>query len=83
MSWGPLLIVALFTILLVRGTKLSATVGNIVTVIKIGVVLFVIVAGFSYVMAEKYAPCIPETIPASGQDTTDVLKQSLFAFVGY
>lgn len=80
MSWGPLLIVALFTILLVMGTKLSATIGNIFTVIKIGVVLFVIVAGFFYVKAENYAPFIPDTSPASGNDTTEVLKQSLFSF---
>nr|WP_254456117.1 amino acid permease [Paeniglutamicibacter quisquiliarum] len=80
MSWGPFLIVALFTILLVLGTKLSATVSNVFTVIKIAVVLFVIVVGFFYVKAENYAPFIPEAVPATGNGTTEVLKQSLFAF---
>jgi APA family basic amino acid/polyamine antiporter len=81
MSWGPFLIVALFTILLVLGTKLSATVSNVFTVIKIGVVLFVIVVGFFYVKAENYAPFIPDAVPASATDgTTEVMKQSLFAF---
>ena len=47
--WGAFLIVAVFTVLLVLGTKLSARVGNIFTLIKIGVVIFVIVVGFTYV----------------------------------
>ncbi|MEG0084824.1 MAG: amino acid permease, partial [Massilia sp.] len=71
---------ALFTLLLVMGTKLSATVGNIFTVIKIGVVLFVIVAGFFYVKVENYTPFVPDAVPATGDGTTEVLKQSLFAF---
>src|SRR6478609_9150622 len=40
--WGAFLIVAVFTVLLVLGTKLSARVGNVFTLIKIAVVLFVI-----------------------------------------
>jgi APA family basic amino acid/polyamine antiporter len=80
MSWGPLLIVALFTLLLVMGTKLSATVGNVFTIIKIAVVLFVIVAGLFYIKAEKFTPFIPEAVPATGDGTAEVLKQSLFAF---
>nr|WP_245348463.1 amino acid permease [Paeniglutamicibacter psychrophenolicus] len=80
MSWGPLLIVALFTLLLVMGTKLSATVGNVFTIIKIAVVLFVIVAGLFYIKAENFTPFIPEAVPATGDGTAEVLKQSLFAF---
>lgn len=80
MSWGPLLIVALFTLLLVMGTKLSATVGNVFTIIKIAVVLFVIIAGLFYLKAENFTPFIPEAVPATGDGTTEVLKQSLFAF---
>ena len=57
--WGAFLIVAVFTVLLVLGTKLSARVGNIFTLIKIGVVLFVIVVGFTYVKFENYAPFVP------------------------
>ncbi|GAA4370364.1 amino acid permease [Paeniglutamicibacter cryotolerans] len=81
MSWGPLLIVALFTILLVLGTKLSATVGNIFTIIKIAVVLFVIIAGLFYLKAENFLPFIPDSVPAADQGGTEVLKQSLFAFM--
>ena len=78
--WGPFLIVAIFTVLLVLGTKLSARVGNFFTIIKIAVVLFVIVVGFMYVKAQNYAPFVPAAVPAHASDGTAVLKQSLFAF---
>ncbi|WP_422934007.1 amino acid permease [Sinomonas sp. P47F7] len=78
--WGPFLIVSIFTVLLVLGTKLSARVGNVFTIIKIAVVLFVIVVGFTYVEAGNYAPFVPAAVPAHASDGTAVLKQSLVAF---
>jgi len=80
-SWPSFLIVAVFTVLLVLGTKLSARVGNIFTLIKIGVVLFVIVVGFTYVKFENYAPFIPAAEPTGGTGAADVLKQSFFGFL--
>ncbi|HSN36652.1 MAG TPA: amino acid permease [Arthrobacter sp.] len=79
--WGAFLIVAVFTVLLVLGTKLSARVGNIFTLIKIGVVLFVIVVGFSYVKFENYAPFVPTSEPTGGTGAADVMKQSFFGFL--
>jgi APA family basic amino acid/polyamine antiporter len=79
--WGPFLIVAVFTVLLILGTKLSARVGNVITVIKIAVVLFVIVVGFFYVKAQNYTPFIPPAVPATGSGGTEVLKQSFFSFL--
>ncbi|RJU01122.1 amino acid permease [Arthrobacter frigidicola] len=61
--WGPLLIVAIFTAVLVLGTKLSARVNSVFTVIKIAIVLFVIVVGFFYVSPENYTPFVPESQP--------------------
>ncbi|GAB4099436.1 amino acid permease [Sinomonas halotolerans] len=79
--WGPFLVVSVFTVLLVLGTKLSARVGNIFTLIKIAVVLFVIVVGFFYVKAENYAPFVPAAVPSEGSGSTEVLKQSFFSFL--
>lgn len=79
--WGAFLIVAVFTVLLVLGTKLSARVGNVFTLIKIAVVLFVIVVGFSYMKAENFAPFVPTSVPTGGTGTADVLKQSFFGFL--
>ncbi|MCO4262629.1 APC family permease [Pseudarthrobacter raffinosi] len=78
--WGAFLIVAVFTVLLVLGTKLSARVGNVFTLIKIAVVLFVIVVGFTYVKFENYTPFVPAAEPTAG-GSADVLKQSFFGFL--
>ena len=81
LTWGPFLIVAVFTFLLVMGTKLSARVGNVFTIIKVAVVLFVIVVGFFYVKAENYTPFIPDAVPTSTDESSGVLQQSLFSFM--
>ncbi|MHA7189321.1 APC family permease [Arthrobacter sp. MDT2-16] len=65
LTWGPLLIVAVFTAVLIYGTKLSARVNSVFTVIKIGIVLFVIVVGFFYVSPENYTPFVPASQPAA------------------
>lgn len=79
--WGAFLIVAIFTLLLVLGTKLSARVGNIFTLIKIGVVLFVIVVGFTYVKFSNYTPFVPQSVPTGDAGAADVMKQSFFGFL--
>lgn len=79
MTWGPFLVVAIFTTLLVLGTELSARVNNVFTLIKVGIVLFVIVVGFLYVRAENYTPFVPQSVPTSG--TGGVWTQSLFSFL--
>lgn len=61
---APLVIVAAFTVLLVFGTKLGARVDGVMTVIKIGVVLFVVIVGFAYISPENFTPFIPPAQPA-------------------
>ncbi|WP_087874028.1 APC family permease, partial [Arthrobacter globiformis] len=68
-------------VLLVLGTKLSARVGNIFTLIKIGVVLFVIVVGFTYVKFSNYTPFVPASEPTANAGAADVMKQSFFGFL--
>lgn len=78
LEWGPVLVVGVFTTLLAVGTKLSTRVNSIFTILKVGITLFVIVAGFFYVKAENYTPFIP---PAQPADSDSGLHQSLFAFL--
>src|SRR3546814_5782347 len=66
MDWGPLFIVGVFTALLILGTKMSARVNNVFTVIKVGIVLFVIVVGFTYFDAANLSPFVPPAVPAEG-----------------
>ena len=80
LTWGPLLIVAVFTTLLVLGTELSARVNNVFTIIKVAIVLFVIVVGFTYVRAENYTPFVPDPV-ATASAGGNVWTQSLFSFL--
>ncbi|MGO4383216.1 amino acid permease [Specibacter sp. RAF43] len=68
--WGPLVVVAAFTVILVLGTKLSARINNVFTMIKIGIVLFVIVVGFFYVKSANFAPFVPASQPAPATDAS-------------
>ncbi len=78
-SWGAVLITAIFTVLLVLGTKLSSRVSSVFTVLKVAVVLFVIVVGAFYVRPENYSPFIPPQRPTEG-GSADVWTQSLFSW---
>ncbi|TFB46283.1 amino acid permease [Cryobacterium tagatosivorans] len=79
-SWGAFVIVAIFTTLLVLGTKLSARVASIFTLIKIAIVVFVIVVGAFFINIKNYTPFIPESVPTKGGDG-DAWSQSLFSFM--
>ncbi len=76
-DWGALLIVAVLTVLLASGTKLSSRVSLVITAVKVGVVLFVVVLGAFYIKTENYDPYIP---PAQSGSTSEGLHQSLFSF---
>ncbi|AZZ42568.1 amino acid permease [Acidipropionibacterium jensenii] len=80
-SWPPAVIVAFFTVLLVLGTKLTSRVNGILTAVKIGVTLFIIVAGAFYVKASNFTPFFPPSEPISNGSATGVLGQSLFSFL--
>lgn len=79
LDWGPVVIVAIFTILLALGTRLSARVNAVFTTLKVSIVLFVIIVGFTYVKAENFHPFIPAAEPRT--TSTAVLQQSLFSFL--
>jgi APA family basic amino acid/polyamine antiporter len=77
-EWGPVFITAVFTTLLAVGTKVSARVTSVFTIIKVGITLFVVIAGFSYVKAENFTPFVPPSQPAEGASG---MEQPLFAFL--
>ena len=60
-------IVALVTVFLFLGTKLSGRVTSVLVIIKVAIVLFVIVAGLFFVKASNYSPFIPKSVPAEGE----------------
>ncbi len=78
LDWGALLIIAFVTTILAWGTKLSAGVSLVITVIKVAVVLLVVtVVGAFYIKSSNYTPFIP---PAeSGGDSGT--EQSLVSLI--
>ena len=83
MEWGPFVIVAIFTALLMLGTKVSAKVNNVFTLIKIAITLFVIVVGFSYIDVKNYVPFVPPAQPpvAGHGVTADIWGQPMLAWL--
>ncbi|WP_051342888.1 amino acid permease [Pseudonocardia spinosispora] len=83
-DWGALLIVGALTAVLVFGVKLSSRLSQVITAIKILVVLLVLVVGFGYIKASNYSPYIPPAAPAAagGADTGFSWSQSLVSLVG-
>ncbi len=76
---GAVLIVLALTVLAVLGTKISGMFTSVLVVIKVGVVLFVVVAGLFFVKLANYTPFVPPSQPGeseSGLDST--LLQSIF-----
>ncbi|SDD88904.1 amino acid permease [Rhodococcus tukisamuensis] len=78
MDWGSILLIAVLTVILVTGTKLSSRVSAVITGIKVGVVLLVIVVGAFYINKDNYSPYIPPSQPGS---TGEGIHQSLFSFL--
>jgi len=78
-TWGPVLVVGAFTVLLVLGTRLSSRVSTVITAIKIAIVLFVIVVGATSVRAANFTPFVPPAQPTTGGGG-DIWTQSLVAF---
>src|SRR4029079_2141857 len=78
LDWGALLIVAFVTVILALGTKLSAGVSLVITVIKVAVVLLVVAVGAFYIKAENYTPYIP---PAEAGHGGSGIDQSLFSLL--
>jgi len=56
-----LFIVAVISLLLIRGTQESAFVNGIIVVVKVAIVIMIIVFGWSYINPVNHTPYIPES----------------------
>jgi len=77
-DWGALLLVGVLTVILALGIKLSSRVSQLITAIKVAVVLLVIAVGITYVNASNYRPFVP---PARPGDSSSGTQQSLFSLL--
>ncbi|GDY28989.1 amino acid permease [Gandjariella thermophila] len=78
-DWGAVLLAVVLTIVLAAGVKLSARVSQVITGIKIAVILLVIVAGIGYISGANYHPFIPA--PETGGGGSSGLNQSLLSLI--
>jgi APA family basic amino acid/polyamine antiporter len=72
-------IVALITIILVRGIRESAWANNIMVVIKVGVVLVFLAVGAFYVRPENWVPFAPNGLPGIAAGGAVIF----FAYIGF
>jgi basic amino acid/polyamine antiporter, APA family len=57
-------IVSLLSLILIKGTKESALINNILVILKVAVVIIFIVLGWNYINPDFHTPYIPEYVPA-------------------
>jgi basic amino acid/polyamine antiporter, APA family len=80
LDWGSPLLIAVLTVLLALGTKLSSRVSLVITSIKVAIVLLLIVVGAAYINPANYSPYVPPAQSGAGADTG--LQQSVLSALG-
>ncbi|MFO0389750.1 MAG: APC family permease [Alphaproteobacteria bacterium] len=74
------------TALLVKGVKESATVNNVIVIIKVAVILLFIACGIFYIDTANWTPFIPEQTPDGRYGWDGILRGAgvvFFAYVGF
>jgi APA family basic amino acid/polyamine antiporter len=70
LDWGAAVIVLVLSLILAYGVKLSSRVSQVITALKVLVILLVVVLGIGYIKVSNYTPYIPPAQPvSSGKDS--------------
>ncbi|WP_295773264.1 amino acid permease [uncultured Mucilaginibacter sp.] len=87
MNLPAVFIIMCLSLLLIRGTRESAFINNLLVVLKVAVVLVFIAVGWGYINPANHVPYIPENTGKFGEfGWSGVLRASglvFFAFIGF
>lgn len=77
-------IIVLMSLLLIKGTKESATVNSIIVIVKIAVVLTFIILGWKYINTANYNPYIPDNTGKFGDfGFSGIIRAAAIVFFAY
>ena len=77
-------IIVLMSLLLIKGTKESATVNSIIVIVKIAVVLIFIILGWKYINTANYNPYIPDNTGKFGDfGFSGIIRAAAIVFFAY
>ncbi len=77
-------IVVLMSLLLIKGTKESATVNGFIVALKVTVVLIFIVLGWKYINESNYVPYIPDNTGTFGEfGFSGIIRAAAIVFFAY
>ena len=79
-------IVVLMSLLLMRGTKESATVNGVIVLLKVAVVIIFIVLGWGFINADNYDPYIPPNEGSGLYGFSGIMRAAgivFFAYIGF